>query len=618
MASGEEEDRSAWKDAVMRRQQNYFQCLGDRQFDLYRRRLPTICNLLSFGPCKCHDGDGFYTNNAEINVLRKKIGFAVFRSPGETPSKGNGYTGYPKKHLRVIENILKQILELQKGDEICMSVVFVSLNIQGTDGNVVDFPVFRVPKQEGKNDSCDSFVDFQGRLYQSWDNFILKNKLPKAFWCYPKNGMYSKCSEGQVELCFGYTPTSKLGQRVLKTVDTTASILSVGVGAGAFFPPTAIPCAVACGTIALYSMVRGSCELADRGKHRQSLNDREAIVQWLSLAGSALSIGSSGGTIALKTMAKEGKVVSDLVCKIVDGVNGSSMLVNGACIVESGLSIIEAEERNTLQCFQFIASVLFFAHSVVNFKTAKALVNDNQTNEISVLLKSNVEKGSKVKTLSHIFNEPDFMSDISLNQTGAINSEMAHEAQIFTAIKQLLNNLGVSDLYKLLNMLEQLCNRWENGRYFMRAVYIVLDILKCRDVETASKILNELVELGKEFCRSRESPNDEESIESLSDIEFIPSCINRVLGSQPDEEVYHFPEDHRAWGSCGELEADEYLVIAQNVFGLANVPAANIDHKCGIACVHFKHVGYVKITSCIEDQKIIIRKFESSTEYYNT
>lgn len=618
MAQAEEDFQ--WEASVKRRQQKYFQWLGDREFDAYRRRLPSICMLLLKGMCKCHEGDndGFLINNSEINALKRNIGFAVFGEPNEQPSQDNTFTGYSKKQVKVIETIFDQILKLQKGDKILMSVIFVSLNIQCQDGNVVDFPVFRIPKINETGVGY-SFIDFQGRIYQSWDNFISNNKLPKAKWSYPQNGVYSGNSEGEVELCFGVTPETKLGKRVLKTMDTTTSILSVGTGVGVFFPPVALPCVVTCGAISLYSIVRGSCELADRGKHGQSLKDRESFSQWLSVAGSALGLGSSGGTLAIRTMMKEGKVVSTVICDVVTGINASSMLVNGVGIAENALAIKEAEEWNALQSFQLIASVLFFAHSVVNFKTARAIVAECQIQDFKdnseVLFKNNLEQ-KNIRDLTHISNKPDFLSQITIKQTAASTLSTVHEPKLFKDVKTLLNSLGPTDVHNMMNLLGRVCNRWEYGCYFKRAVEIVMDIYNCRDLKEGVRIINEILRLCSEICTSKsngEFSNEDEIIDkSISDIEFIPSCITRISPSPANEEVYHFPEDHCGWGRNGELEGDEYLLISKNAFGLANIASANIEHKDGVATVYFEHVGFVAIKSCVEDKKIVVRTFRSN------
>lgn len=72
-----EKECEEWETSVKRRQQTYFQNLGDG-FRAYRKRLPTICKLLKKGVCKCYEGDndGFLINNSEIIWLKCNIAFA--------------------------------------------------------------------------------------------------------------------------------------------------------------------------------------------------------------------------------------------------------------------------------------------------------------------------------------------------------------------------------------------------------------------------------------------------------------------------------------------------------------------------------------------------------------
>lgn len=368
---------SSWESNARQEQQDFFEVLGTCMYNSYRRRMPSICNLLLSGFCKCHEGDGMCVNECEMVALKMKIGFAMCGPPTSASSDENCFTGYTKDKFNCILKVFNQITKRQHSDKILISIIFISLEADDkSSNNVFNLPIFRIPNPNIEGECC--FIDPAGRFYRDWNDFLKNNKLPKSECCYPKDGIYSGDSQGKVELCFGLTPAATLGAKILGGVDTTATIGTVVAGVCTFFPPVAVPGAAACGVAALYSMVRGSIELADRSRHGQSLTDREAARQWLALAGSSLGLGSAGGMAAVKLMTREGIVVSNIISRIVTGLTVSSAAVNGISIVESGMTIVEQEEWISLQSLQLVVSVVFFAHSVINFKTARSLIEQTQ------------------------------------------------------------------------------------------------------------------------------------------------------------------------------------------------------------------------------------------------
>ncbi|XP_034241178.1 uncharacterized protein LOC117645238 [Thrips palmi] len=423
----------SWEDKAREEQQRYLELLGTREYDSYRRRMPSICNLLLNGFCKCHeDDDGMCDNESEMVALRTKIGFALCGQPTTIPSEENCFTGYSGDKLKTISKVFDQIVNRQHRNTVLMGTIFISLEkMDGSD--VLSIPIFRIPNPDIQEEYW--FVDPSGRLYKNWNDFLQNNKLYKSKCCFPKDGVYGGDSEGKVEVDFGLTPASTLTGKVISYVDTAATVGSIAAGICMFFPPMALPSAAACGVVSFYSTVRGSMELADRSTHGQSLTDREAGRQWLSLAGTALGLGSAGGMAAVKIMTREGRVVSTIVTNFVTGLSVSSGVANGINILENAWTIKEQEEWLSLQGFQLAVSVLFFAHSLANFRTARSVVVETQTqvlNDHSAGLSRrqrnlfagmqrdtlNVEpdpiigRAKIIKDLNHISNKSEFFGQI--------------------------------------------------------------------------------------------------------------------------------------------------------------------------------------------------------------
>lgn len=694
----------SWECQARSQQQQFLHFLGDRAYDSYRRKLPTICNLLLTEFCKCFESDdGLCVNDSEMTILKIKIGFALFGKPKLEPNSENQFTGYGGYNLKCILKIFDKIVTGQDYNRVLMAPVFVLLEGKGQSINQV--AVFRIPSQKNKEDYW--FVDNVGRLYKSWDGFLHNNKLPASNWCYPKNGVYSGNLEGDVEVCFGCTPPAKLSGKILNVADTASSIVGLGAGVGVFFPPVALASIVVGGAVGVYGIVRGSVELADRGKHGESLRDREALRHWLCVAGSSLGLGSAGGAVMVRWMAEGGKELSTLAAWTVNGISGSSLFVNGVGIAENLWTIIEQEKLSPLQCFQFVASVVFFAHSAVTIKTARSLYMETQNQIIEdhkAGLRSNrhrklydvieretlkseqdalVGRAKIIRDLNHMSNKNEFYARVlRSNKAAKKNSlpsekvkfgELCTENAVqtssqgvftrFTAgninqtcpsgngskfplgqklyyqepgllvnIRNALRNVANStELNRLFAILDTVCNKFHYGKYFMRALRIVIDCYDCKNLCDARRIIEDVIQIVREiyeervnFVKSDEghlamkfeeqtSKNQEEQeVQSseeimnkvVTDVDFIPNLLYSV---EAGEAVYHFPTDHRQWGPNGELMPDDYVLIGANALGIANVECANIIHEGDTANVHFEHIGFVTVTSFVKEQKVVVK-----------
>lgn len=88
-------------------------------------------------------------------------------------------------------------------------------------------PVYRIPKcyrkTQNHTNCCVIFVDEFGRVYQSWMDFLRKNKYGNCLIVAPKNGFYAVSANNQVQCDVTYQRDG-----VFKYVDYTSTAASLG------------------------------------------------------------------------------------------------------------------------------------------------------------------------------------------------------------------------------------------------------------------------------------------------------------------------------------------------------------------------------------------------------
>ena len=144
--------------------------------------------------------------------LKRKLAFAFFRLSNAHDLN----TEQGKFIADVFDLIIKTKKEHQNKDSIWISFVLVCCRI---DDNLIEYSVLRVPKYDGDYPANeDMFIDEELRVYRSWEDFLNNNKLPPCTMCYPTRGKYHR-DQLQLDTC--ESPETKLGNKVLKFLDTT-------------------------------------------------------------------------------------------------------------------------------------------------------------------------------------------------------------------------------------------------------------------------------------------------------------------------------------------------------------------------------------------------------------
>nr|CAD7197667.1 unnamed protein product [Timema douglasi] len=183
---------------------------------------------------------------------------------------------------------------------------------------------------------------------------------------------------------------------------------------------------------------RSVSTLVDKGNHGQSigLKDSEARSCYLTIVGGALGMASGAGVKLVSRMAQNGEVMSKAGRILVTALNMSSLAANGAGVLNSLILMRErykSGDLTNLEIFQFASQVLFFTNSLINIKTANAIIKDNQKvvlNEFEASLRSNKHRrmyrrlamntrgeqdamhgdAKVIKAITHIENPDDFFA----------------------------------------------------------------------------------------------------------------------------------------------------------------------------------------------------------------
>lgn len=121
--------------------------------------------------------------------------------------------------------------------------------------NISSVPIFKLKtKTYGI-----SYIDNEGRMYKTWNDYVTNNTLPQCTMILPKNGLYQYDPNYKVTEYISTawvqildSPACAVKTKVLKGIDITANTLSVattvGFGAASLLTPIA-PAVLAAGMI---------------------------------------------------------------------------------------------------------------------------------------------------------------------------------------------------------------------------------------------------------------------------------------------------------------------------------------------------------------------------------
>ena len=173
---------------------------------------------------------------SDSSNLKIIIAFALF-----AVSENETVKNLTDEQLKLVNKIfgrIKKTMKKNKDEEnICVSVLFVLA--KAGDG----YQKFPVIKLQYNNNNINIFIDFCGRVYRNWPDYLNNNTLPNSILCYPRNGAYSAVN-AIVDVEYGISPAGRAGRKFLRRLDIAGTALGVAatvVGITTMWFPVALP-----------------------------------------------------------------------------------------------------------------------------------------------------------------------------------------------------------------------------------------------------------------------------------------------------------------------------------------------------------------------------------------
>ncbi|KAF9796736.1 hypothetical protein SFRURICE_014560 [Spodoptera frugiperda] len=236
---------------------------------------------------------------------------------------------------------------------------------------------------------CKVFIDHDGREYQSWDDYLTNNKLPKCVMVVPRNGEYSGTIVGVVlKLIEGEMAKVNLTVRGSPELGTKAQVINTADNIST--APVMVGTAVGVATVSgIYSIGRSIGTLVDRSQHNQSigLDNMEARSNWINIMISTVGLSFTAAGKLLTWAATTGRNVKILMSAL-DFLRFTN-IATGFIGVANGLGDMiykfsrYGKTPSTLEVFQVTTSFLFLGIGVMSNQTANEIVQDAQANKIN-------------------------------------------------------------------------------------------------------------------------------------------------------------------------------------------------------------------------------------------
>lgn len=245
-------------------------------------------------------------------------------------------------------------------------------------------------------DNCKLYyVDMAARIYDSFEHFLEKNKLPYSILCYPRDGQVSFDATGDIEI-----KCSNVGLKnsIFNVTDIVLGVVGVVGSAGTIFATggLAIPFLTAAMGSAAYTTGRSIVKLVDSDQHGMSLNplkDAEARNNWLMVSANLFAFASLGTTATIAAVATNAETITatQLSRLVMAGrvLKGFTAGVNALTIVDSVVyavnnwHLLSLYEKISLAC-----SVCFCFREVISFINAERLIRECQISGICNFFKS--------------------------------------------------------------------------------------------------------------------------------------------------------------------------------------------------------------------------------------
>ncbi|XP_053996561.1 uncharacterized protein LOC128886051 isoform X1 [Hylaeus anthracinus] len=409
--------------------------------------------------------------SSQYNLLRVKICYALFGQPNDENNNAEKIEDtYSKEQRDRADQIKNTIVEVYNtytcSGKLNVGIIFVHCK---TADNEFYVPIFRVKIIE---EDC-YYVDTYQRVYKSWSDWQNNNQLPMMKYCFPQNGFYT-CSgsndykydpECEPDVSFGTSPACNLLSHVGRLMDTGIGItglVAASVGVVSLFTPLApamiMYAGVAGTTSALYGAGRSAYVLIDKGTHNQSLADLESVMCGLSILMLPLHAGKTAVNTTLTVGARAGRTFTSLQMLGATFLNVTSVALDSSMLIIGFVNLYKKYENNTLgkmDILHFSISVFFFTNTLIEPKTASAIINEAQSDYFKqyrtqmtdaeaqktfdkFIRKNhkNISKGAKIaKTINNINNPNQFFKNVGTKSSIKVRGKSGRDVTINDQLK---------------------------------------------------------------------------------------------------------------------------------------------------------------------------------------
>ncbi|XP_043488809.1 uncharacterized protein LOC122515498 [Polistes fuscatus] len=367
----------------------------------------------------------------DYKLIKQNIGYAICGSPiFESTSDSNNILSidtenitddtnindlvqYCPKMEKIISVILQKIMQYSSEPNtdfihygIIYNMIFRNKLTQQCEikdkEEIIAVPVFKI-KHYNDNSENEVFsiwyLDIQGRIYKSWEDYILNNNFPKCTMVYPKDGYYQSNPDFQItpdcstvwliaKDSYECSSRAQVMSTVNLAVNTVGTSVTVGIGVASFFTPVG-PLVAAAGMTAMtaqgvWTIGKCSSELYDKTIHDESISpfDQNNLSAWLGIAGCTVGLVFQGSTVLLRKAAAEGIMVSRVATTAYDIMIVTNVSINLIGVGYKSVQIYnkykESERVDIQDIFYLGTHVLFFMNSVINIKFANDVIRQTQ------------------------------------------------------------------------------------------------------------------------------------------------------------------------------------------------------------------------------------------------
>ncbi|XP_050513531.1 uncharacterized protein LOC126889339 isoform X2 [Diabrotica virgifera virgifera] len=424
-------------------------------------------------------GDRDYDSFAfdEHDLLKKKIGFAIFGPPGQ--ETGNGYD---KAQNSQIEHLFNSILKhnnlyAEYQDQVELAFIYVVLEPtekQATDRmkqnpnynpriDISPIPIFVLRKcRQEEGEACRIFIDHNGRVYSNWQDYLKNNKLSESIMVLPLNGRY-EVEDGTVLLEKHETPSCGVLNTVLRVGDISSMVAGLGSGffmlagaaASAIVPPVVIGAGITAG---VYSVTRSAFGLADKYTHDENLSifNSEARGIYINILAGSLGFVGAGANMAVSQLISRGVNIGQGVGLAVNALSVANIGISGIGIINSSYDVFDMwinhkQAPSALTILQLASSVLFFGNAVYNFRTVGQMIDETQGRVLEDYYDS-LRSNRHRKTFDKLMKETIRQND---------GNQVQGRAEVIKTIRNIGNK---DDVFAALTRNNKLMNR--NGIRF--------------------------------------------------------------------------------------------------------------------------------------------------------